>query len=29
MQDCVIANLKAFFAGKGLVYPVPVRNFGV
>jgi phosphoglycerate dehydrogenase-like enzyme len=22
MQDCVIANLKAFFAGKSLVYPV-------
>jgi lactate dehydrogenase-like 2-hydroxyacid dehydrogenase len=22
MQDCVIANLKAFFAGKPLVYPV-------
>ena len=22
MQDCVIANLTAFFAGKGLAYPV-------
>jgi hypothetical protein len=22
MQDCVVANLDAFFAGKPLVYPV-------
>jgi hydroxypyruvate reductase len=22
MQDCVLANLDAFFAGKPLVYPV-------
>jgi len=22
MQDCVISNLEAFFAGKPLVYPV-------
>ena len=24
MQDCVIANLDAFFAGKALPYPVPL-----
>lgn len=24
MQDCVIANLEAYFAGKGLPYPVPL-----
>jgi lactate dehydrogenase-like 2-hydroxyacid dehydrogenase len=27
MQDCVIANLEAFFAGKPLVHPVPRRDF--
>jgi phosphoglycerate dehydrogenase-like enzyme len=26
MQDCVIANLDAFFAGKPLVYPVTSRS---
>ena len=25
MQDCVMANLDAFFAGKPLRYPVPLR----
>ena len=25
MQDCVIANLEAFFAGRPLVYPVRMR----
>jgi len=24
MQDCVLANLDAFFAGKPLPYPVPI-----